>query len=75
MPAPTPTDLQALSDAELHQLRIDVAQERARRDELASLPTDIDALIQRFVDHGGDKTKIKNPQSYVKGPKGNTGKA
>ena len=75
MAAPTPEDLQALNDNQLSQLRLDVAAERARRDELASLPTDIDAMIQRFVDHGGDKTKIKNPQSYVKGPKGNTGKA
>ena len=68
MAAPTPADLQALTDAELVQLRIDVAQERARRDELSSLPVDIDALIQRFVDHGGDKTKIKNPQSYERNP-------
>ena len=75
MAAPTPEDLQALNDNQLSQLRLDVAAERARRDELASLPTDIDAMIQRFVDHGGDKTKIKNPQSYVKSPKGNTGKA
>lgn len=75
MAAPTPADLQALTDAELVQLRIDVAQERARRDELSSLPVDIDALIQRFVDHGGDKTKIKNPQSYVKGPKAGNNKA
>lgn len=68
MAAPTVAELQALTDAELHQLRIDVAQERARRDELSNLPTDIDALIQRFVDHGGDKGKLKPPQSYERNP-------
>lgn len=68
MAAPTPAELQALTDTELQQLRLDVVQERSRRDELTKLPTDIDALIQRFVDHGGDTARIRDPKTYQKTP-------
>lgn len=71
----TPEELALMSDEDLAALSQDIYTEQQHRDDLARLPQSIDHLIQRFVDQGGDKTKIKNPQSYVKGPKGNTGKA
>lgn len=66
---PTPEELQALTDTELDQLRLNVAQERIRREELAVLPAQVDQLIQRFVDHGGDKSKIRPPESYTRNPR------
>ena len=69
MAIPTTTELEALPDAELEELRLAVSHELIRREAVTRGPEQIDALIQRFVDQGGDKTKLKNPNSYVKGPK------
>lgn len=66
---PTPEELQALSDDELEALRQAVSEEQIRRHELTNLPAHVDALLQRFVNHGGDPDKIKNPNAYIKGPK------
>lgn len=61
-------DLTTFTDDDLEEHRLAVVQEQIRRQELAALPTQVDVMIQRFVDHGGDKTKIKNPQSYTRNP-------
>lgn len=66
---PTPEDLETLSVSDLAELRVRVTQEEIRRDELTTIPTQVDLMVQRFVDHGGDKTKLKNPNSYTRGPK------
>lgn len=68
----TTEELQALSDADFNALQTAVAQESHRRVELITLPTDIDAMTQRFVNHGGDKTKLRNPASYEKNPRNPT---
>lgn len=69
MALPTPEEIQALTDTDLAELYQTVLTERHRRLELPTLPADIDALIQRFVDYGGDKTKLKDPKTYEKAPK------
>lgn len=69
MSRPTPEQLQQMTDEDLAGLSRDITDEQHRRDDLARVPAAVDALLQRFVDQGGDTAKIKNPNSYVKGPK------
>lgn len=65
---PTPEQIQALTDADLEGLRNDVVAEQNRRVEVALLPHQIDVLIQKYVNQGGDKSKIRDPKGYEKGP-------
>jgi hypothetical protein len=69
MARPTPEQLQQMTDEDLAGLSQDITAEQHRRDELVRAPAIVDMIIQRFVDAGGDTTKIKNPNSYIKGPK------
>ena len=69
MPRPTTAQLEQMTDEDLAGLSRDITEEQHRRDDLARVPAAVDALIQRFVDHGGDKTKIKDPKTYEKKPK------
>jgi len=70
MARPSIADLMALTDEELKTLSADIADEIHRRDDVARLPAEIEELTQRFVDRGGPVEKLKNPQSYTRGPKG-----
>lgn len=69
MNLPTDEDLQTLTDTELEEIRLRISHELIRREELTAVPAQIAALTQRFVDHGGDPAKLKNPNSYTRGPK------
>lgn len=47
-------NLTTLTDDELEQLRIDVLNERERRENLLAIPDKIAQLRQTYIDGGGD---------------------
>lgn len=47
-------DLTALTNEELDQHRVDVANEQERRTRLAQVPTQIADMVRRYVEDGGD---------------------
>lgn len=51
-------DLTTYTDEDLDQLRLDVLNERERRDRLASIPAQVTALATRYVEDGGDPADL-----------------
>ncbi|WP_067428584.1 hypothetical protein [Nocardioides jensenii] len=51
-------DLQALTDEDLEQHRLDVLNELERRSRLAQIPSTITQLATQFVESGGDRADL-----------------
>lgn len=51
-------DLTTYTDADLDQLRLDVLNERERRDRLASAPQAVAQIASRYIEDGGDKAEL-----------------
>lgn len=67
MPVPTPEQIRSLTNTEFDQLRQLMVEDRTRREVLTQTPAAVDAVLQRFADHGGDMTKIRDPLGYKPG--------